>query len=783
VNGSHISRKGTDRKWCFGLVIYISLMVVAVAFSIWKGQPKRLTHSYNFKGQLCGVDDGVEGLDFLYFCGGKDWQAGYPTHLDYNSKTCVKECPSAANPVDVACLLPETHQFSVEGPMTDNNIEFLSTYKTEVVQSVAWQSSYPSEVYKGRVCVPVAASNGTGSEIRQQLIDGPLSNMDTLQNFVGSFGTLVHPRAWPVLVGAAVLAVILGVLYLLLMARIAGPLMFLSLVTTIIVVFGLGFYFFIGLFFDSTDEKGGYQSHNPLFRSVPGLHGKMNSVFFGLLLFFLGTCLVFTTMNLLSKIDESVGMISASLDCIFSSCCGLMMQPIIAAAIIIALVCVLIAGLALIHSVGYMDDTNITINGVGIRGLQRTFKWYWGWNLVNVFYLLGCWWLFEICISYYQYVITFAVCKWYFSKGHSEKKKSSSPGTPIQNSTKSTQVWVSGQGRQGFQTKLQNGQQVVVVPVGKKGPGGSAAPGLPTAVNFGAEEHEVKTMPASAVIAGSASAFTYHLGSLAKGAIYVSLTRIFRLLSMGIRGVVGKSDKRGSFDQEDSTIKGMAIQVTGLLAGLLDAIFAGYSKNAYCDIVLTSKDFAAASRDAVEFIVGVGGVVAFLHGTCTMYELVGLIGITGICSMVTFILLTSIDAFSNPLNENTFVADPWLMTLLSALICGIISYAFMSLINITTDGLLYTFAWARHEGIKNDKYVPASMKGLVAAEMDAEPEKQLHAHGDKLNPFHGQYTTAFTTAAGNMGTKAMGTMRGTMGTMKEHMPLLTTTNPDGMQGH
>merc|ERR1740139_1030951 len=85
----------------------------------------------------------------------------------------------------------------------------------------------------------------------------------------------------------------------------------------------------------------------------------------------------------------------------------------------------------------------------------------------------------------------------------------------------------------------------------------------------------------------------------------------------------------------------------GLLATFLDEFFGRYSKDLYVDVVLRSSDFHQAANDAFDFITETGGAVALLHGGTAIYELIGVLLISSVCSAVSYLVLKFIPLFNS----------------------------------------------------------------------------------------------------------------------------------------
>jgi hypothetical protein len=547
-------------------------------------------------------------------------------------------------------------------------------------------------------------------------------------------------------------------------------------------MFIIAIFFLLALFFNPEDYLNEYCQMNPIMHTYQDNQGKLFSLWIGFVALMFGVCLLFATKNAMPEIDKSVGVIASSLECVFSGACGEMIcEAFFKSLLIIFQVFLCMAGLALITTFGDMDGSSISINGHEIEGMEVKFQWYWYWWPCVAFYVFMCWWLFEFAIARYQFAISYAVCQWYWVLPVEEKGKDI-----VQDISTAKHVDVAAVGldsvhglRQGIKVKgASSKHEVAVLPVGRRGPGQKDVEGLmPKQVIF-PQTFTVKHMVRNSVCKGNEVALVYHTGTLALGALVIPFTRLFRLFSMMIRALCGRSDKRSSYDEEDQTMKGAMTQLFQLLAGLIENVFGGISKNAYCDTILSTHEFWTATKEAKGMIEDAGGVIAFMHGSTALYEIIGVITITSICTAVCNILLKKWTflgvRFTDPHNQ-FYVDDTYDVTLLAAVIAGVISYAFMSLFNITVDTLLYTFSWARRMRIKdystgknvNTVVLPPSLMSMLEKEMEGDPDQlgALQPAGNKMNPFGGAHF-------GHAVTKLTSTV---MGTAREQSPLLSTS--------
>lgn len=746
---------------CCGLLFTVVVAgMVALAFvGVVEGDTKRLTHGRDYNGRICGVDEGVENQSFLYYCGFLDRVGDYPKHLNYQSKSCVSACPVTSSE-QIACIMPEFVNTTMLGGGNQSGLVFDSTFDVQITQSVAYQWSYPTTAHMDKYCVPKQTSE---NDLYSVVLNGPLKQVLQFNGVVESL-----KRAWPVLLGVVVLATLLGLGYLHVLKSYAGILLYFTLWLGAILTCIFGLFFMYGLFPDPYDELGWYQQMSPIFVMCFGPMARFLSLLTGFLLMTTSACMLFSVLN--ENIDESIGIVCAACDCILGSGSGFafVLQPITQAAVGAVLMAALLVGYMFIASVTEVDRNNMVMNGVFVpeepyaKQLMAKEVRMWYWDLAMHFYTWGAVWLMITFVTFCQFVITYAVCDWFFIENTMEPnpaaidlpdvlmKAANGKGKRLDSIRVRGVDKVAGS-RSGWLTKT-GGVQMLVVPIGEKGPDGRDFLRVD-------KEISVKYLPGICVMTeGIFAGLFHHLGTIALAGVVSLATAPFRAASemfKAFMGAGGKPEYRagGGMDVEDTSRIGLVISGLGLLSTFLDEFFGRYSKTLLSDVVLRASDFSTASNDSYEFILDAGGTVALLHGGTGNYEVIGVIIITGICSLVADFLLTKVSTFSDP-KSSMYVPEPGMMTLVAAGMACMIASGFMALFSIAADTLLYTFVFGRkHHPEKLSHCIPTPLMHMVGEEFEDAPSLALTAQPRSR-------LTRFSHAASKYKDTVMSTMRG-----------------------
>jgi len=457
----------------------------------------------------------------------------------------------------------------------------------------------------------------------------------------------------------------------------------------------------------------------------------------------IGLLMACITASSVSHIDEMIGLVSASCECLQLGC-NLRIFPAIQSAAFFAIVIFFVFfGLPMVASLGDLDFSEININGQGIPGLQKVWKKSPLQHLQGYYYVIGILFIFEFYLQFTHYVVAYAVVDWYFTPVTETKVDQSGVVNKVMEGRgKKTEVRVNGldgnQGpRQGTVIETAGGKMLVVA-VGKKGPG------------LGRHEQQMFTykkgaVPFLAVSNGCCTLLFNHLGSLAIGAPVIFIFRPFRMISQMVSSFLARLAEmgKGSGHTDDAHTSSMK-SCFNLLSACLDQIFGKYSKNAFTELVLTGQgSFFECAESSHQFMHASGGSIAYLHGALFMYELFGGLSITLFSSWVIMILQAKLPMFNDPAGSH-YIEDKNVSSLAATVVSFAVAFAWMSMWSQISDTLLYCTAWNRrqeHLGHENNLsheqviqsptvFCPQGIRSLLPPhELDAHFEHGLHAHG------------------------------------------------------
>lgn len=716
-------------------------MVLSVGWALKNGSPERLTHGSNWKGELCGIDTAVADKPFMMFCGSPERTGvpAFPKYIIQGSTACVAACPVDGNST-ISCLMPAYHNFtSYQGGMI-GNVHNSETLEVTLTQSVTEQLTYPTEEWGGRFCVPSDAN----PELRDMVINGPWGRFYRPALAVGGL-----MDAWPLFLGTIALALLLGYLYIFALSKCAGFLIYITMLLSTGLALAAGLFFFWAIFIDTDDPTTEYAKFNPILSIYIGVEAKLYSIATGIVIIVLGVVCGILTMTSLTHIDEMVGLIEAACSAVHQIW-ALWLFVLCQSVFLLALLWFFVLfGFPYVASLGsYNNGNQISINGATIEGLLHVWtKGFWD-KVIYWYYIVGVLFLIELFIQFGHFMIAYIVAKWYFTEGtmkavDNNKVIDKAIGKGI---GKKQEVRVAGVdtnygARQGTVVETEAGK-VLVVPVGKKGPGLGRN-------DFATEEFvkaNVGLFPSIAYLTSSSlTVLLFHTGTLALGAPIIFIFRPFRLFAQCTAGFLSKTadPEQGpsySDDAHNASLKGCMT----LMSACLEQVFGKYSKNAFTELVLNGRDgFFECSEAAFKFLVQAGGSIAHLHGAMLLYEMFGTLCITLFCGWTVWIIQEKVDVFSEQTSD-FYIEDKNASLIATMLVAFIIGTSWMSMWNQTADVLLYCVAWNRrqvHLGEEHSldhaemlgevkEYCPQALRYLLPPhELEAAAEHGLHAHG------------------------------------------------------
>jgi len=373
-------RKTTDCCAFLCSVAFWIGMIWVTYVSVGAGDPRRLYHGMDYKGQLCGVDEAVVDKPMIY------WPR--PSLMRY--PVCMGDCPA-----DDSQQVPYPHE----------EVKIISQSDTSSIIQIETKemmtNTYASSRVAGRFCLPTEHTgrfaNFTESVVSQQ---------------TGSIVSLTYnifddlASAWLVLLFMLPLAFMLSYVYMLLVrycARILTWGVVLSLIGAC-ATFAVYCFKIVGHNEERAEAFVGRFTEDPVWLTM--VIGYVAAAVTGVLLLLL-CCLCGT-------IKKVVGCIEASCDCIWA-------LPMLFTVPVVDIFCKVIFTVGWlvcftwVVTNGEVVAPTAEVNGTPVSGLVRKFQYTNQQLYCIIYYVFGLFWVNETITQVTQFVISYSVSIWYFT--------------------------------------------------------------------------------------------------------------------------------------------------------------------------------------------------------------------------------------------------------------------------------------------------------------------------------------------------------------------------------
>jgi len=205
-------RRFTDLCVLFICAVFGTILFFSYERSL-DGRPERLTHGFDYRGRMCGIDSQVNAT-YLLWC-----TPANQDMINWADPICVSSCPtSSEQTTTVMCPLPKIEK-EIEVPGPNQSFRLVKTVEQNVVPSPA-TSTHALFSY----CIP------------DVLLDTDMNTITQMFEGAGFGGSITHLRhyggelvqRWKLLVVAIFFACFFAYTYLVLLRMVARPLIYLS---------------------------------------------------------------------------------------------------------------------------------------------------------------------------------------------------------------------------------------------------------------------------------------------------------------------------------------------------------------------------------------------------------------------------------------------------------------------------------------------------------------------------------------------------------------------------
>mmetsp|Transcript_110382 Transcript_110382/g.263069 ORF Transcript_110382/g.263069 Transcript_110382/m.263069 type:complete len:622 (-) Transcript_110382:158-2023(-) len=388
----------TDCPWCLLFLGSLGGLGVLYGYGVTHGELGKLYHGIDYQGRICGLEgpEGVPGKPYLFWCMNSAMTAA-DVSLNLKDPVCVSSCPG----------VPSALGGSLYAPVPE----------CKLVSASQQINSYKTMIIMNRYCFP--DSSGLLKNAANSLESGLLSqHTERLMEQLSSI-----PAAWPVLLIAFFLAVLLGYMYLVALRHCTVLLIWLVMALSVAGSALLGFYLWA--------NAGTLSRHLPSGVAPPEGYGDneelVTKVMAGLCWLLCCICCCVACCFRQS--------IEAAVDCIEEACEAIQeMSSLLLAPILKALARALVFGFLLYGFFALLstaqvskpaEDGGLVYNAVSnqMEGVARHFQFTTKQKLFLVAYVFVAIWVECWLNALFQFIIAYAMAEYHLSPKDSEGYK------------------------------------------------------------------------------------------------------------------------------------------------------------------------------------------------------------------------------------------------------------------------------------------------------------------------------------------------------------------------
>jgi hypothetical protein len=204
-------------------------------------------------------------------------------------------------------------------------------------------------------------------------------------------------------------------------------------------------------------------------------------------------------------------------------------------------------------------------------------------------------------------------------------------------------------------------------------------------------------------------AVRYHFGSLVLAGAVIGAARTVSL----VLAFIAKQAKN-----DNNRVQEIVSHMFMCCIWCNEEIMRYMTKSAIIELVLKSTDFFTSAGAAIRRLSFAGPEVAGLNGITEVFQFIGNITTVLLGSCLTLVFMSQCSLYADP-SSNTFIEWPMIVVVVGAMIALSVSSSFMTIVDITSDTLL--FCWLTDVDDGNDEFAPAPLRNLIGQPQRGPP--------------------------------------------------------------
>lgn len=216
----------------------------------------------------------------------------------------------------------------------------------------------------------------------------------------------------------------------------------------------------------------------------------------------------------------------------------------------------------------------------------------------------------------------------------------------------------------------------------------------------------------------------YHLGTAAFGSAVIAIIKF-------IRAMIEYANARLKKRSKESVFVRAAVCCCRCCFWCLDCCMRFINRNAYTVVALTKQGFCASASTAFGYIARNIARVGALAGVSTAYLFLGKLFVTGVTTLIGYIVFTQLPSYSDPASDLA-VSSPFWPCLVLAIVSYRVGSLFMSVYAVTIDAMLMCYVFNEDKHLIDDEATEAitSLNAKAAADGHGESYERHEDAGE-----------------------------------------------------
>ncbi|CAL1152770.1 unnamed protein product [Cladocopium goreaui] len=222
-----------------------------------------------------------------------------------------------------------------------------------------------------------------------------------------------------------------------------------------------------------------------------------------------------------------------------------------------------------------------------------------------------------------------------------------------------------------------------------------------------------KKVPCAPIVRAAFMGLTYHLGSLAFGAVLLAFFRIIYILVTFFYN----QNKKNEDEQTNGVVKA-ATACCCCCLNCFEQVLRYLNSGAYVMVAVNSDNYCQGADRAVKLMLTEFVAIGALEGSTFLFQTLGNISIPAAGGYLTYLMVTQLEQF-NSVASVDYIAQPKVIAVAGGLVCLGVSMSFMSIFDTVSDAMLFAFMtdedWRKQHGLPPNPNIPENLMGLIKA--------------------------------------------------------------------